>query len=290
MRTKTKITTLFICLSAYLSGQTLTVPSATPVNINGTIDSLEWSDADTVLINHSSTVQTKVLFKHDDTSLHVAFVDNLQSAGLHFPEILVDAANDQSLTFQPDDWWFHVSATDCEYQGQYGNYDSCMTVRPNWLAAPNFIPMTGPTINKVEIKIPFNTIGVKVGDTIGLCFVLNNFQTFRYFPSMADHLNPSTWHTSVIKPSIITGLKEEGSTKDFKLFPNPVSESLTLKGIDPNSNSYIEIFDMNGKLRFQGNYSQIKSLNIEVKNWKPGIYIIAYQSGKNIIRKKIMVQ
>src|SRR5687767_5395371 len=98
----------------------INVPYGAASTIDGTFSPGEWDDANMLVLTASP--QTKVLYKHDSSNFYIAFAGNLQS-GNKFPEILLDINNAKTSGWQDDDWWFHVSATDCEYKAEYGNYD-----------------------------------------------------------------------------------------------------------------------------------------------------------------------
>src|SRR5688572_2663346 len=110
----------YVCLA-----QTFIIPEGTTPVMDGAVNSGEWSDADSVTINISASVECKVLFKHDCSNLYLAYLDNLESMAALFPEVLIDVNNSKSASWEADDWWFHVSATDCYYQGAYAVYSNC---------------------------------------------------------------------------------------------------------------------------------------------------------------------
>lgn len=200
------------------------IPFGTTPVIDGIISQDEWSDADTLsiaILNQTKTVT--VLCKHDGNNLHLAYLGNLESVNARFPEVLLDVNNDKSATWLQDDWWFHVSATDCEYQGQYGNFDSCQLVRPNWTAVPNMTP-GAPLTDTIEVQIPFTTINLdtSTSDTIGISFlVTNTFSAFEHWPASANRNNPSTWANAVFAAQT-TGISQaESLWPSFTIFPNP---------------------------------------------------------------------
>jgi hypothetical protein len=191
--------TEYCCLTA----SELEIPHGTTVALDGVIHSGEWDDATVRQFPVDDQVEISVKIKHDGTHLlaayHYVFVEE---EGLCFPEILIDADNDKGGDWQSDDWWFHVSGTDCEAQGEYDVWDDCSVVQPDWEGVPNFalIPEP-PVLDTFEIRIPFAKLGVAEGDTIGIAFRAEFVpSTYGYWPPQAAVASPATWSTAILKP------------------------------------------------------------------------------------------
>jgi len=189
---------------------------------------------------------------HDSLHLYVAYMGNLASANVRFPEINVDVNYDRSLAWQADDWWFHVSATDCESQGEAGNYDNCQLVRPNWIGMPNFVN-GGPTVDTVEIQIPFSTIqlDIQTVDTIGLAFnVSNTFNAWEYWPAGAEVNSPASWGKAVFESNPSTGLLEHVDLPSLPFFPNPSNGEVFLSlPTDAGEKEFeLKVYDLGGQL------------------------------------------
>jgi hypothetical protein len=272
--------------------QNLLIPKGHTPTIDGIYHSSEWSDANSIYIPINATDSTEVQFKHDSNQLYFAFVGYLQSGNYNCPELLFDADNDGGNSFQPDDWWFHVSATDCEYQGQYGNYNNCQLVRNNWLAAPNF--SASGSVDTVEISIPFQTIGLMVSDTIGIGFVLNNFVTFKQYPSTVDHQNPSTWQSAVVSPMLITGLAVNASEqKQLKVYPNPSFGKLQLElGEELSMEAEISLRDITGKevWRKPAHWTGDGAKELDLSFCEPGIYFLSLRDKDKMLSRKVVIQ
>lgn len=262
--------TVCVLLSALCIGQNTIVPSGTAVSVDGHFSVQEWSDAQQVNFPISAGYSTQVYFKHDANNLYVAFAGNLQTAGFYFPEIMIDANYSRSTSLEADDWWFHVSATDCEYQGAYGNYANCQVVRPNWTAAPNF--QSGQVLDTVEIEIPLSTIMVNQHDTIGIAFLLNNFQVIKSYPDTANHLNPSTWIRAVL--DISTALpKQEQLNESLALFPNPTRGQINFE-LKKGMNRLL-LYDLLGQeLENRMILADAGSYQLNLDDYPPGIYFL----------------
>jgi hypothetical protein len=220
---------------------------STPI-VDGTLSTMEWSDSDSVIIDIPGDPIT-ILYKHDSINLHFAFLGRLESA-FRFPEILIDANNDKSPTWQSDDWWFHVSATDCESQGQHNNYDSCQLVRPNWTAVNN-ITAGAPITDTIEIQVPLNTINVDINtvDTIGITFETTTFSAWNYWPLNADINTPSTWGNAVFLSPYASTIEQGNLNDQITLYPNPASDHFNIN-FGAFSSYQITLQDVSGKLLF----------------------------------------
>jgi|GEM_PF-778718 len=269
--------------------QTLTIPFSKAPTINGKIDSAEWSNADTATIKINNSRSTKVYYMYDTAALYLAFIENLQSGGNYFPEVVIDPNNDTNSTFQSDDWWFHVSATDCESKGQYGNYANCKKVQNDWTAVPNFAPR-GSVVDTVEMEIKFSKIGVNLTDTIGIAFVLNNFVNFKNFPSTADHLNPSTWQNATFDRT--TKIEDISSIKEntFELYPNPSNGIVSLSFNQLTGSKNLEVYDQSGRLLINNVIGERNNSNrIDLSQFDHGLYFIKVITPEISITKKLIL-
>ena len=191
----------FLVLDDVRSQETLNIPFGTSPTIDGIVSANEWSDAGSAKIIQGSGAEVNVRLKHDGQSLYFIYEGNLQSAA-RFPEILLDINNDKSADWDTNDWWFHASATDCEYQGEHSNYANCQEVKSTWAAAPN-MKSGGEMTDTMEIAIPFSLIGlnaVTLPTTIGLSLeVTNTFSAWDHWPSTASIDAPSSWGNAVLQ-------------------------------------------------------------------------------------------
>ncbi|WP_421752445.1 hypothetical protein [Croceimicrobium sp.] len=239
------------------------------VQLDGHFGSGEWDLQDYVAIDITPNVYSKVYYQYDDQNLYFAFTDHL-GAQFRFPEVLLDLNLDRDTAFAPDDWWFHVSATDCENQGAYGVYDSCQEVRPNWIGIPNanaaFYPDT------FEIAIPWSTLNYypQSGDSIGIAFVNTN-TTFEWFhwPLMADHFRPDTWGTMIFTSSLSTG---ETEAQTWQIYPLPATDQVQVENWQPEMGD-LELRDMKGSLLKVFHYQNGNRLEFDLK---AGMYLLRF--------------
>lgn len=263
---------LLFCSAQLKSQELIKIPFGTTPEIDGVFNSDEWNDCGTTFLNIlSGSDSIEIRYKHDSLNLHLVYMGHLESSGIRFPEVLLDIDNDKSEEWMDDDWWFHVSATDCEYQGEPANYDSCETVRPNWTASDNMTP-GAPVTDTVEIQIPFETIGLDIltVDTIGISFEVTNTATFwEYWPQDADIDMPSTWGNAVFLDNTTAGLSENEFVNRVKVYPNPTTDFLQISG-EINEFDLIEVFDLAGKSVMRQPFSTQISLN----HLTPGTYLL----------------
>jgi len=267
-----------------LAQSDITIPCGTTPTIDGIAFNSEWNDADSIAIEIlGGTEEVKVLYKHDGISLHFAYMGNLQSSNIRFPELLIDVNNDKSANWLMDDWWFHVSGTDCDYQGQPNNFDSCELVRPNWKAQNNFIA-GGPVIDTVEIQIPFSTFGIDVNtiDTIGIAF-----SVWEYWPSTANAGNPSTWANATFETCVPLGANKPSIRNEFTISPNPNDGNFTVwfEQIPNEQNDHLIIFNVLGKRIYSENIKGRKvNVSLDDKaDFRPGIYFVQYIRNNEIV-------
>lgn len=276
------LTLILLCNSLNLKAQNqIIIPYGDSIFVDGIISADEWTDTDSIEINFLNTKKVKVYYKHDLENLLFCYKGNLESANVRFPEILLDLQFDRSSNFQSDDWWFHVSATDCEYKGAYGNYSNCALTKSLWTA--NNITQGVPLTDLVEIKIPFSSIGIQLSniDTIGISFlVTNTANAFNHWPTNANRLNPSTWGKAIIEKTK-TGLSKLKSD-DFILFPNPGNTTLYIKTNLIKFNKY-EIYNSIGERILNG---EINNNSIRIEELKSGMYILRAQTNNKEITIK----
>jgi hypothetical protein len=190
----------YLMTGVLLNAQTpFCIPYGNASVIDGHITAGEWSDADSVEIIINASQKVMVKYKHDNANFYFVFLKNLESA-MRMPEVVMDINNSKSATWQSDDWWFHVSGTDCESNGSPNNYSNCQPVQPGWEGVPN-MSSGPPYTDTVEIRISFTKVGLTLPthSVIGLAFdVTNTFSAWNFWPSGANINSPATWATAIL--------------------------------------------------------------------------------------------
>lgn len=255
------------------------------IQIDGQLNEQSWAFADPVwIVNGGDSIKVRTLY--NNTNLYFAFTGKLESANALFPEILIDADNQRAATWQTNDWWFHVSATDCENKGAYGVYNNCMLVQPGWRGVPNFSPGM-PMTDTVEIAIPLSKLEttIQAGNTINISvLVTNTFSIYRHWPATADRNNPSTWGT--LSFVFQTGLQAiEPENPLFRVVHNQGNE---LRLLFPSSaKQSVTLMDYSG--RIVQTIPKTSSDLVTFHHVKHGIYLIKTETGPNVYFSKIVV-
>ncbi len=273
----------------------LEIPFAERPLIDGVDSETEWAEAVEVTIEVTPTAYTKVRALHHQDTLYVAFADNLESMNFRFPELIIDPQNMKSTNWAANQWWFHVSLTDCEYMGAPGVYDNCLTVQPDWQAVPNFAP--GPPVTDfVEIAIPFSKLGIEETDTIGISFLVTNTgNVWNYWPDNAALVNPSTWATAIFGGGPTPTGNVVNNQLTTSVFPNPGRGTFYLSTDGTERDLRIEIYAMDGKLLHQYKFrvaagQQVYPLETEGMVLVPGAYLIKANNGEEVTVTKLVVQ
>lgn len=174
------------------------VPLGTPIEPEGIIDPLEWSDATIVEV----PVQDKtavVLIKHDGTNLLLAYQPLASGGVITFPEVLIDSLNDKTEALGADDWWFlGYGEQECRAAGAFDEWDNCVDEDPTWTVTK---PLTGSPLDKVEMSIPLASIEINpdMRCNFGIAFGITNNNTLHaLWPETTDRSRPVTWATAAL--------------------------------------------------------------------------------------------
>lgn len=269
-----RIAPLILLLTSALTihAQTLFIRKGTAPTIDGSYSPGEWTDADSITITTSTNGEITIHYKRGDSALYLGYSGALtEGSQPNFPEFCLDLNNDKSNNWMGDDWWFHVSLTDCEGQGISNDYSTCAASKMGWLAEPNW-PLTG-AYNELEISVDYSFLGQypMVGDTIGLMFdVSNTVNRIHAYPASADTAHPSTWANAVISddpPSNIPVFKAEEAVM---IFPNPAQEWVKVK--TRSSTFEYELINIQGQLVDQGIGDSDQAIPID--HHQPGLYFM----------------
>lgn len=83
------------------------------------------------------------------------------------------------------------------------------------------------------------------------------------------------------------------SNTDLSVYPNPANNfiSLELPGLVLDSNSKLQLFNLNGQLVFEKSIQDRNSLeNIQINSLKSGLYIVKFTNESQSLTEKLMVQ
>ncbi len=86
---------------------------------------------------------------------------------------------------------------------------------------------------------------------------------------------------------ICTGIKQELASAIIEIFPNPSTDLITVSGLEKNTS--IEVSNALGGLAYKG-VANDEIKQIDLSDYKPGIYFITIRSGKQEFTRKIIKQ
>lgn len=272
----------FLYVSNLISAEQITIPQGNTISVDGRFSPGEWSDAADISLKLKAGPSIKVYFKHDAKNLYLAYCSNLLSTNnVRCPEVLLDINNDKSTAWLGDDWWFHVSGTDCYSKGKYGDYTTCKAVQPDWeannMSDPGFM-------DTVEVIIPFKTMGVEpVGIvTLGMCFVGTDTQMeWEYWPAGADKSKPSGWADARIEfePSGV----DEKAAGSFIISPNPANNQINISDVEETSE--ICIYSTTGIKLIES----CGDATIDISALPAGLYLVCISGVEGIKSKEFIV-
>lgn len=269
------------CISLPTMAQHIVFPLDTNnITIDGVLQTQEWQHAAIAAITVNATDTVYVRYKHDDMAMHFSFTGRLESANALFPEVLTDGANVGGANWVNGQWWFHVSATDCDNNGGYGVYNNCLATQSDWKGGPNFTPGM-PITDTVEITIPFAKVGFNTAtmDTMGIAFLVTNTATiFKLFPTSADRNQPATWAKATFS-KVPAGVTQLGATSDILLYPNPATEQLYIDGL--TIGSAVNITDATGRICAALVPTESKQI-ISLQGWSSGMYIVEVSNAAGV--------
>ena len=98
-----------------------------------------------------------------------------------------------------------------------------------------------------------------------------------------------------IIPRMATVLQAEGvpagiveASQSFKVYPNPASDLVAIKGTNGSTFTSVQAFDITGRVVYASEASG-NSLSIDVSNWNNGIYLVQIATENGIQVKRIVV-
>lgn len=276
---RTYFTLLLLLFIVNTNAQHIEFPLDTNVvTIDGVMNPSEWDKAETIMIGVNTADDVQVKFKHDNTAMYFAFSGKLESANALFPEVLMDPMNVGGSSWSVGQWWFHVSATDCENDTTYGSYSNCMATQPGWTAEPNF-SAGAPMTDTVEIRIPFSKVGFSIAtmDTIGMVMMVTNTATaFHTYPGSADKDVPSTWMKATFSEYHVA-INDVILHPSINIYPNPARDVIYITGAVINST--VAIADLTGRILLK-DLVRAKDHSISVGDLPKGTYLLTISDSK----------
>jgi hypothetical protein len=197
---------LLLSLSSRLYAATSDVPSGSPVIVDGRIETGEWDDALRLPLT-AGKLTASVWLKHDGKNLLFRFsIEENPDRWLYcFPEIAIDPRLDGGDSWQADDHWFHLSATDCHSVGKREDYSGCRVETREWQGVPNYPQGDAQVeIREFEISIPLAFAGLEAGKEFAISPALAIAMPERRtsWPSGANFDRPASWGRASLSPVV----------------------------------------------------------------------------------------
>jgi hypothetical protein len=196
-----------------ITPEALPIPFGPAATIDGEVSPSEWAAANLVTFLFEDalgdSVTANVWLMHDGGTLQAAYVFERTNEDIFLaPELFLDTDNDRSPTLRSDDWWFHVSGSNCAAAGGYDDYSTC-TMDADWETGPRPSQREeGKQLDVFEVRIPFSKLGLATGSEIGLGFrVMHSAQVSgewiirtTFWPLQGSPDSPATWETARLLP------------------------------------------------------------------------------------------
>lgn len=104
------------------------------------------------------------------------------------------------------------------------------------------------------------------------------------YNSIEERVGISTFITG---EGIISASVDKVKTSSLSVYPNPADNYVVIKSTTDNTKS-VEIRDLHGKLLHTGNFK--KSVQIDLSEFVPSVYILTIMDGKRVQTKKLIIQ
>ena len=167
--------------------------------------------------------------------------------------------------------------------------------------ANNVTPATYYNFNNHVFQNEINTIGYdwKTFDMSSFSYILNPNVCFfikdqeeniwrLYFNSFEGS---STGNVSFNTELISTAAVEEGNqNNNITIYPNPASDYVNLICESSKKDNIIYISDLNGKIVLKEKTNGFSAINVNVSNFKKGIYIVSLVSDNFIKKEKLIIK
>ena len=190
-----------------LQRDVIRIPSGSPIAVDGKVSANEWDDSKSIGLSVAKNWTVRVRFKRDAENLYFEFKGVKRGTERLFPEILMDPKNRKSESWEPGEWWFHVSNNLCEGNGEPNVYTKdgvfqCSHTKPGW--AGNNPP--GADTEVVEVRISFAKLGLNAtaGTQFGIAFDMTDAtgdekQKWFFWPRGAKLESPKSWGDAVLE-------------------------------------------------------------------------------------------
>ncbi len=117
---------------------------------------------------------------------------------------------------------------------------------------------------------------------------LKDNTSYLYRLKAFSSISESNYATIEVKTLVILSLQFEDKNL-FKMYPNPTNEKLTISFIEPISGN-LSFIDLLGKKVFEQNLLKQKFVEINVSNFKKGIYLVLIKTNQELYSQKVIIE
>ena len=107
--------------------------------------------------------------------------------------------------------------------------------------------------------------------------------------TIRDYAYNSTPNQYILPGQTITGIPETISSSSIALYPNPVSNQLTIDLGSNKQKAEVTITDVNGKIIYKTEASETQKIEVNSNDFAAGIYVVQVQIADFIETKKLIV-
>ena len=87
-----------------------------------------------------------------------------------------------------------------------------------------------------------------------------------------------------------TGINESSFASSIHLFPNPATNNLTIELGNNNKKVDVTITDITGKIIYATTASETQKIEINIEDFKAGIYVVQIQTADFIVSRRLVVE
>ena len=157
------------------------------------------------------------------------------------------------------------------------------------LATPNDTACVGDTVTLTAIN-PSSSYSWSTGDTSASIDVT---LPGNYSVTTTDFLGCETDTSKAVVFEVCpVGLSEASPDLSFNLYPNPSNGSVTISNLPSHFNHFnLHVINLLGQtVHSRNNVSANSKGSMELKIYKKGIYFVEISRGKDLIRRKLVIQ
>lgn len=116
----------------------------------------------------------------------------------------------------------------------------------------------------------------------------NGAHEWLYYPANDITYTIEIWKFFMKYPKVPAVINNIGKSRQFEIYPNPVSDYLIIQGNESNKGQLLQIMDYSGKILY--NNTKYNGEKINTRQLTDGIYLLKYSDSDNFLIKKFIVR